>query len=366
MTKPSLRTRVLLIDLLKALAAQIIVLHHITWYGPLSDLAAELGPGSKGLIAFLANYGRYAVVVFFVTSGFLAAQLLSPRGLGPHDQPACLIRERFFRLTGPFSVALLLAILCTALARQWMSDAALGTPPGFGQLLAHMLLLHGVLGVESITAGAWYVAIDFQLYFLLVLLLWLGGRFLRRPASADYFGSFGGEFSAALPVLGVALASLFYFNRDMNWDVTGLYFFGTYALGVVSGWAIRSSYRTHLLWLIALAGVIALLIDFRPRIAIGLVTALLLGWSSLHMSRREMRLIHYFGGTSYALFLVHFPVFLLTSAIFQHYWSGQPGMGAVGLFVAWIVSNLLADLFHRGVELPFARWRKHRMRCSIA
>lgn len=356
MTSPSLRTRVLLIDLVKALAAQLIVLHHIAWYGPLSERAAALDPGTAGIIAWLAEYGRYAVAVFFVTSGFLAAQTLLPRGLRSRDTPVCLIRERFFRLTAPFTVALLLAIVCTALARHWMDDASLGTPPHFTQILAHMLLLHGVLGVESITAGAWYVAIDFQLYILLVLLLWLGSRLARRFVST--------EFSATIPVLLVALASLFYFNRDTRWDVTGFYFFGTYALGVASGWAIRSGQRNRMLWLIAVAGALALWIDFRPRIAIGLATALVLGYSPLHIKRWEMRVLHYFGGTSYALFLVHFPVFLLVSAVFQHYWPGMPIMGVVGLFVAWVVSNLVADVFHRWVELPFTRWRKHTVQCS--
>jgi hypothetical protein len=37
------------------------------------------------------------------------------------------------------------------------------------------LLLHGVLGYASISAGAWYVAIDFQLYALMVAALWVGG-----------------------------------------------------------------------------------------------------------------------------------------------------------------------------------------------
>jgi len=33
-----------LVDLIKAVAAQLIVLHHLAWYGPMSDTAASLSP----------------------------------------------------------------------------------------------------------------------------------------------------------------------------------------------------------------------------------------------------------------------------------------------------------------------------------
>ncbi len=355
MTTPSLRSRILLVDLLKAVAAQFIVLHHLAWYGPLSDQAVTLGPVFASINAWLAEYGRYAVAVFFVTSGFLAAQVLSPQGLKQGDAPGCLIRDRYLRLVLPFSVALLLAIVGVTLARQWMTHDSLGSPPGFLQLLAHLTLLHTLLGIESLSAGVWYVAIDFQLYALLVLLLWLGQRIGRRPVSA--------EFSRAIPVLLLALASLFYFNRYARWDATALFFFGAYAMGIGSGWAIRSSRRNQLLWLVAIVGVASLWLNFRPRIALALATALALGFTRFHMTRFEMKFLHYFGGTSYALFLVHFPICLLVSAGFQHFAPADPVLSAWGLLVAWLASNLVADFFHRYVELPLARWQKHRMQC---
>ena len=359
MTTPSLRSRVLLIDLLKAMAAQLIVLHHLAWFGPLSEQVVGLGYGSAEIIGWFANYGRYAVAVFIVTSGFLSAQFLPMRGLHPGDTPGCLIRERYFRLAMPFAVALLLAIICNVLARQWMSHDSLGSPPQLLQFLAHVLMLQGVLGVEALSAGVWYVAIDFQLYVLFVLLLWLGQsltHLTRRPAGAD--------FSGGALVLLVALASLFYFNLNARWDNTALYFFGAYAFGVGSGWAIRSEQRIRFLWLISIAGLLALWVDFRPRLAVSLLTALTLGCSRLHIPHWEVRLVHYLGGTSYALFLVHFPVYLIVSAVFQHFGLNTPALSVLGLGVTWMSSMLAAHSFHRRVELPLGRYRKHRMQCS--
>lgn len=351
-------SRLWLIDLLKMVAAQFIVLHHLAWFGPLSIHAAELGPAVADTIAWFANFGRYAVAVFFATGGFLAAQGLTLRGLNPGELPLCLIRARYFRLVFPFMAALLLAIACNFIARPWLPPDLAGSPPQFLQFFVHALMLQGLLDVEALSAGVWYVAIDFQLYALFVLLLWLGQR---RPASADFGGA-----APILPILLVALASLFYFNRDDRWDATAFYFFGAYGLGILGGWAVQMERPARLLWLIAAAGLLALLVDFRPRIAIALVTALLLGFGSLHKLRWERRVLHYFGSTSYALFLVHFPVFLLVTAFFQYQSWTDPAISAFGLFVAWLASILVADVFHRGVEIPFARWRKRQAQCNTS
>lgn len=347
-TQPSLRSRVLFIDLLKAVSAQLIVLHHLAWYGPFGD--HPFGPGFDDLLDWLSDYGRYAVAVFITTSGFLSAQLLSYRGLSPGYTPAFLISQRYLRLVLPFAVALCFAVAADWLLRQWApGDDVLGARPQWLQFVAHLFLLHGLLGFESLSAGVWYVAIEFQLYALFVLLLWLG----RRLTSADFL-------SAGL-VLAMALASLLYFNRDAGWDNTAFYFFGAYALGIASGWAIRSERRGQILWLIGIVGLLALWIDFRPRIAVALLTALALGCSRLHMARLESRIIHYLGGTSYALFLIHYPVYLAVGAAFQRIAPETTLHAAWGLGFAWLLSMACADMFHRWVESPLERLRKRRL-----
>lgn len=359
MTAPSLRSRILVIDLLKAAAAQLIVLHHLAWFGFLSDPALVTGGGFATVMHWLEQYGRYAVAIFIVTSGFLAAQFLPMQGLYPGDTPGCLIRDRYFRLAGPFTVAMLLAVTANLLARQWMSDEALGAMPAVSQFLAHVLMLQGLLDVESLSAGVWYVMIDFQLYVLFVLLLWLGRR--------TRYGAFhlaSADFLPAVLVLLLALASLFYFNRDARWDDTAFYFFGAYALGIGAGWAIRSGHRKRFRLLIAVVGLLALWIEFRARIAVSLITAMILGFGMLHLKRREVRGVHYLGGTSYALFLVHYPVYMLVAGAFHRMGLTAPEQALAGLALTWAASMVAADLFHRHVEQPFDRWRKRRLLCQ--
>lgn len=331
-----------LVDFIKAGAAQLIVLHHLAWFGPMSDVAVQLSPLVEGTRSWLAEYGRYAVAAFLAIGGFLAAQNLPMSVLPAGQKPLRLIAYRYVRLAVPFAAALVLAVLCAWLARQWMAHESIGSPPQLGQFLAHLLLLHGVLGVESLSAGVWYVAIDFQLYVLFVALLWLTGRVGCRPARAELL-------SVAL-VVGIALASLFHFSRDDSWDASALYFFGVYGFGILGGWATRSSRPLPLLLALILIGGGALAADFRGRIAVALLTALALAWSQMHPWLRARPLFATLGRTSYALFLVHFPVCLVVNALFIHYAPDSPALNLLGVFVAWTASNLLAFPFHRHVE----------------
>ena len=90
-------------------------------------------------------------------------------------------------------------------------------------------------------------------------------------------GVYGTHFLGITLVAGLALVSLFYFNRDSNWDNWALYFFGAYALGTLSYWVTEARQQPG--WLLVMVGVVgaALVVDFRSRIAVALLAALALG-----------------------------------------------------------------------------------------
>lgn len=85
------------LDLLKAGASQLIVLHHLAFYGPMADHARAIAPA---LIEWLDSHGRIAVQIFLVIGGFLAAKILLPQGLPDVDDPLRLILRRFSVLFG--------------------------------------------------------------------------------------------------------------------------------------------------------------------------------------------------------------------------------------------------------------------------
>lgn len=337
-----------LINLLKAVAAQLIVLHHLAFYGPMADHARVLAPA---LFDWLADDARIAVQVFLVIGGFLAAKSLSPNGRPGIDNPLRTIYRRYLKLAPPFLVAMGLAIGASALASMWMTHPSISAPPSFAQLSAHALLLHDVLGYEALSAGAWYVAIDFQLYALMTLLLWAGGRvaFLRATS----------WLMPAVVTIAVS-SSLFFFNREASWDISALYFFGSYGLGVLAWWASdsqRSSQAvTVLLGMLLIPALAALAVDFRVRIALALMVACLLftfGRSALFAPRMVgTSFLRFAGNVSYSVFLVHFPICLVMNAAFARFIDLQPGWQAVGVVMAWACSMVVGVLFHRWVERP--------------
>lgn len=329
------------IDALKAVASQLIVLHHLASYGPLAEAGRDLLPGTMG---WLFEYARMAVQVFLVVGGFLAIRGLSPDGQALAGSPLRLLWKRYLRLSIPFLAALALAIIASAIADHWLDDDAIPARATLGQWLAHATLLHGVLNVESLSAGVWYVAIDFQLFALTALLLWAGRKRLLAPAL----------------ILATGIASLFWFNRDTSWDTWAVYFFGSYALGAAAWWAGDRQRLSAWLGVILTVAVAALVLDFRLRIALAVAVALLLGFS-----RRTGWLEHcpeiaplpWLGRISYSVFLVHFPILLLANAVVAQFGELSAIGTLAALFLTWATSIAAGAVFYRLVESPTASQR---------
>lgn len=334
-----------LVDLLRAVGAQLIVWHHLAFYGPLSDLAHPLAPG---LIEWLSEYGRYAVQLFFVLGGFTTAQSLAPESGLTTREVLRNLWKRYQRIAFPFLAALALAILANAVARQWMDHSSISAPPTPAQVLAHALFLHDLLGFEALSAGIWYLAIDFQLYAATLLVLALGARVARRLSP----GWRRGAPLAAVLLLGGA--SAFWFNRDARFDNWAIYFFASYAFGLLVGWWVKQEAAAGWLLGFLALGVCANLVDFRPRLVLALSTALLLGGAALLRGRAPelpgQREVAFLGRTSYSLFLVHFPICLVVNAAWMRAGVDDPATAAAGMLSAWAASMLVAVLFHRFIE----------------
>lgn len=329
-------------DLLKAIASNLIVLHHIAFYGPMADVARPVMPE---LIAWLEEQARIAVHAFLAMGGFLAARSLSRQAVAG---PAHALLRRFIKLVPPFMAAMGLAVLASMLASKWMTHDSISAMPTTGQLLAHAFLLHGVLGYESLSAGAWYVAIDFQLFALMALILWATER---RPFPA---------WAAPLAISLGAAASLMVFNLNPDWDVWAPYFFGSYAFGALA-WRASERARTPaaavLTGIMLLLGALALGLEFRSRVAVALGTAILLMLACrgiLRLPGQDSRAVACLGRISYAVFLIHFPVSLVVNAAFTRFAPMTPEVQAIGLLFAWLFSIAAGAAFHRWIEQPLA------------
>lgn len=335
---------VALIDALKAGACCLIVLHHLAFYGPMADHADELFPA---LFEWLENHARLAVQVFLVMGGYLAARALpldrDRQGFGLELRAAVRrVGQRFLRLALPVWATLMLAIVCNGLADHWMDHPSISAAPNLLQVASHLLLLQDLTGHEALSAGLWYVAIDFQLYAMLSLMV-LCCRAWPDPQAALQWAC-----------LLLTAASAFFFNREANWDVLAPYFWCSYGLGVLIG--LKASPRM----LMVLMGVVlaALAIDWRTRLLVAGLTAGALWWwlsSAQSAYRLKGALIPGLSRISYAVFLVHFPVSLVVNAAWVTFLPTQAWLQFLGVVTAFKLSLLAGWAFHRWVEQPLVR-----------
>ncbi len=78
------------------------------------------------------------------------------------------IVRRYCRLGLPYLGAIALAVAACASARGWLSESVIGPPPTIARVLAHVVFLQDILGYDSLSAGLWFVCIDFQLGLIYV------------------------------------------------------------------------------------------------------------------------------------------------------------------------------------------------------
>ncbi len=333
------------LDGLRALSAQAIVWHHIAFYGPLSDIAYPLIPTA---IDFAAVYGRMAVQVFLVIGGFVAAQGLS-RTI-PTNGPELLqqIGKRYWRLAWPYLAVIAIAVVANEVASWWMTHDSIAASPTVPQIIAHAFFLQTLLGYESLSSGFWYLAIDLQLSLFSLLACTLAGVIARQCGQADK--TLHWSFAVLFPVAAVAL---FWWNRDPEHDIWAGYYFGSYFLGMATAWWLTN--RIPRGWYAAVLALVlgGLLYDFRMRLAVALVTTLVIALAGVAGGlERWLRSpwMDYMARISYSLFLIHFPVCLVMNAALSEVTADRPWWALGGLVLAWTTSCLAAVGLYHGVE----------------
>ena len=346
--------RSITIDVLKIFAAQLIVWHHISAYGLIAETLQLQWPA---LMAFVYDQARLAVQIFLVIAGYLAAQSLSHR---PMKHLLSVWGKRYARLTLPFIVALLWVMTTVALTRPFIHSDWLPESPQALQFLAHAFFLSELLDFPALSSGIWYVAIDFQLYALLALLV-----FFFRPLK--FWHSAVAKRMLSVVVACLCLVSLFWFNRFEVWDDWAIYFFGSYGLGVLAAWAKRSVLDTAIFAFTFALGVVSLFVAFRSRICLALLTSLLL-YGCAHIQAQWdhwQRLTHRLANSSYALFLTHFGVIVLFNALWAIEHLTQPMLAVCFAVLAWLCSVAIGLLFHERVEIALQQWRIQESRLNF-
>ena len=339
-----------LIDFLKVFAALLIILHHLSSYGQIAEDARRVLPT---LMTWLFEYGRYAVQIFLVMAGYLAAQSLSRYANLKFSANSLLklILNRYLRLFAPYAIALIFTIACAYIARLWVNDEFIGESETLSQFLAHLFFIQGILGLDSISAGAWYVAIDRQLYSVLAVL------FISFPS-----------YQALIWLISVlAVSSLLFFNRSADYEAYFIYFIGSYSLGVLAYLACRSQdmgiQRLAKVGLILIGLIIAAAsfqqVWLRNFLAWFVALALYL-WGDIQypkaISQKGLaKLIAWGSQRSYSAFLIHFAFILLANTIYIAFdmYTYESGALAIALMLLVVSTSVIAaNYVYRWIEVP--------------
>ena len=238
-------------------------------------------------------------------------------------------------------------------ARFWVQDEFVGESETLGQFLAHLFFLQGILGLDSISAGAWYVAIDWQLYAVLAIML----------------GMFPGFRSLIWVSTILIVASLLYFNRLSDYENYFIYFIGSYGLGVLAQLAKNYSDPTVnrlARILIIIIGLIILVSSFhhlwiRNILAYFVAIALIVWGGRAYKDTKHAKMhnlvfsILWGSRRSYCAFLLHFSFILLANTIYIAWGMDQrhDGMMAIAMMlIALVASWIAANYLYRLVEVP--------------
>ena len=333
------------IDNLKGVSCILIMLHHLAFYGPMSDVAMAVIPE---VIDFLFVYGRMAVAVFLVIGGYLTGQKLFEQNVFANKSVFQLIWHKYQRLVIPYLAAIMLAIACSFLASQWMVHPSISATPEPEQLISHLFFLQNLLGYESLSAGLWYVAMDFQLFAVTALALFFIDSVL--PKHWAYQRT---QIISVIIIGLVTLASLFVFNLDDSYDTTFLYFYVAYGLGILAARIAQTQSKMFLLFLLLDFLLFALYLDFRGRVLIAGITAaaLCLSYQSTwSQAKFWMNPIAKIGRMSYSIFLVHFPISLVVSSIWVKFYPDNPWLNVAGMITSALLSLLVAIPFYQFIE----------------
>ena len=352
------RGRLVGLDGIRGLAALYVVVYHIflrAFPGHAADTAPIWAAGFR--------YGRFAVVVFIVLSGFSLA--VGPARAGWRLGVWKFAHRRAWRILPPYWTALGFSLLMT-----WYVQAQPGWPtPTAKSVAVNGLLVQDVFPVPSPNRTFWSIAIEAQLYLVFPLLILAVRRLnacamvtvvaapvlalgicgaLHVHAATDLVNQYTPDL-AVLFAVGVAAAGILTTTesrrvRPWHWYALGLAV-PVFALIAWRGpdWTMGNLYWVDLAFGPAIGCLLAAVATGRPRPLVGLLCS------------RPLRRL---GSFSYSLYLTHAPIVI---AVYYGLLAGRVRQGVPMFLVLCAVvlplTVLFARLFAVVFELPFQHRR---------
>jgi peptidoglycan/LPS O-acetylase OafA/YrhL len=352
------RKRLAGLDGIRGLAALFVVVNHI-FLRAFPGYPVDRAPfWAAGFI-----YGRFAVVVFIVLSGFSLA--VSPARSGWRlVGVARFAHRRAWRILPPYWAALVFSLLMT-----WLVLSQPGWPvPNGKSVIVNGLLLQDVFHAPSPNRAFWSIAIEAQLYVVFPLLL-----LMIRRVSAIAMVTAVTLLVATVGVLGLHVSLMSSLLTRYTPDLAALFAIGILSAGILNASERRRSWPWPWLALAAALPVFATIIWkgsvwtngnlFWVDLAWGPAIGCLLAAVSTDRPKTLVRLLDIrplrsLGSFSYSLYLTHAPIVI---AVYYGLVAGRvrPGVPTFLVLLAIVVPLTVgfARLFAAVFEIPFQKYR---------
>ena len=337
------------LDGLRGLAALYVVVNHI-FLRAFPGYPVDRAP----FWAAWFIYGRFAVVVFIVLSGFSLA--LSPARHGWRlDAVSRFAVRRARRILPPYWAA-----LAFSLAVAWLVVPPPGQgAPGTRSVVVNGLLVQNLVGAPSPNRSLWSIAVEAQLYVLFPLLLLIARR----------RGVIVMVSAVTLAVVAVGILGPRAFVVQSPPDLAALFAVGILAAGVVGASGVRRSWPWARLALAAAAPVLATIWWrgsvwtlghlFWVDLALGPAVAFLLIGLAAGRPRALLRMLdarplRRLGASSYSLYLTHGPIVVVVyeEIVARRVRQGVPAF-LVSLALVVPLTIAFARVFASVFERPF-------------
>ena len=307
-------------------------------------------------------YGRFAVVVFIVLSGFSLA--LSPARHGWRLDAVRFAQRRARRILPPYWAA-----LAFSLAVAWLVVPQPGNGvPDAKSVLVNGLLAQNIVAAHSPNAAFWSMAVEAQLYLAFPLLLLMVRRWSGLVMVATV-----ALVVAAVGIVGPHIARLDTFVIQSPPDLAALFAVGVLTAGIVGASAARRSWPWPRLALAAAAPVLVMIwwqgsvwtldhlywvdLALGPAIAC-LLAALATGRPARLLRALDARPMRRLGSFSYSLYLTHAPI---VAIVCERIVAGRVATGVptflVSLALVLPLTLGFARVFAAVFEIPFQRRR---------
>lgn len=308
---PDPRQRISVINALRAFAALAVAWGHFV-------------AGQGKWLGLSGKYGYLGVDIFFVISGFVIPWSLYRTRYGFRDYPRFLLK-RNVRLYPPYLASIAISILATNFILVPLFKIPHMTVTG-RDLLLHFTYLNDIFKVKWVNVVYWTLAIEFQWYLLV-------GLVMPLLASRNRWTRFLTPTAMVLAYWAIPHDRLVF------------YYLPTFLIGV-----FVFQYRAELISKYEMFGFIAVMVMAMARNTgylaplVGVPTGLLIAFSTFH-SRRMDRL----GDVSYSLYLIHLPIGVSLIGMMSHwipYSSWFLGvLDAIGLaacvWAAWVMYQFI-------------------------